>query len=79
MEKLTERGLWRNRPIKSLSSRDNPMANMINPSDKLYEAGPLLTNQAKADGFKHATTPPVVTYSGYRLAAAFRALSNPDF
>lgn len=78
MEKLTERGLWRNKPIKSLSSRVNPIANIINPSDKLYEAGLLLTNHAKADGLKQATTPPVVTYSGYKLAAVFRALSNPD-
>lgn len=58
---LTERGLCMNKPTKSLSSKVRPIANMINPSDKLYEPGPVFANQAKVEGFRQATTPPTVT------------------
>ncbi|OMO92271.1 hypothetical protein COLO4_17730 [Corchorus olitorius] len=55
------------------------MANIISPSDKLYEAGPLFTNQANADGFKQATIPPTVTYRGYKLAAVDITFSHLGF
>lgn len=58
---LTERGLCMNKATKSLSSKVRPIANMINPSDKLYEPGPVFANQAKVEGFRQATTPPTVT------------------
>ena len=68
-----------NKLSKSLSSKVRPMANIISPSDKLYEAGPLSTNHAKEDGFKQATMPPTVTYKGYKLAAVDNIFSHLGF
>ena len=65
-----------NKLSKSLSSKVRSMANIISPSDKLYEAGP---NHAKADGFKQATVPPTVTYKGYKLAAVDNIFSHLGF
>lgn len=59
--KLTESGLCKNRRIMSLNSKVRPIANIINPRVKLYEAGPLLTNHAKVDGFTQATNHPTIT------------------
>lgn len=59
--KLTERGLCKNKLIKSLSSKVRPITNIIKPRAKLYEVGPALTNHEKVDGLKQATTPPIVT------------------
>ena len=77
--KLTERGLCKNRWIMSLSSKVRPIANIINPRAKLYEAGPLFTNHAKVDGFTQATNHPTITYRGYKLAAVSKNLSQLGF
>lgn len=67
-----------NKLTKSFSSRVRPIANIIKPRAKLYEVGPLSTNHEKVDGFRQATTPPTVTYRGYRLAAVERKSSKPE-
>lgn len=68
-----------NKLSKSLSSKVRPIANIISPSVKLYEPGPLLTNHEKVDGCKQATMPPTVTYRGYKLAAVDNTFSNLGF
>ena len=77
--KLTERGLWMNKLSKSLISNVRPIANIMRPSDKLYDPGPLFTNHANADGLKQATMPPTVTYRGYKLAAVDITFSHLGF
>lgn len=68
-----------NKLNKSLSSKVRPIANIINPRDKLYDVGPLSTNHEKVEGLKQATTPPIVTYTGYRLVAAESIFSHLGF
>lgn len=65
--------------MKSLNLRVTPIANMMKPREKLYEAGPAFTNHAKAEGFRQATIPPTVTYRGYKLAAVISTFSHLGF
>jgi hypothetical protein len=52
---------------------ERPIDNMMMARERLYEAGPLLTNHENTEGFVRAMVPPTVTYTGYKLVAIERA------